>query len=72
MNWHIKKDESFPYWFVMYLTLEMLNIIDYLHKCKIIHAKIKPDNLLIDKLPDSYTLTNMYLKPLLGAGHVNE
>ena len=43
----------FPYWFVLYLTLEMLNIIDYLHKCKIIHADVKADNFLINQLPDS-------------------
>ncbi len=48
-----KKEEQFPYWFVLYLTLEMLNILDYLHKCQIIHADIKPDNFLINKLPDS-------------------
>jgi checkpoint serine/threonine-protein kinase len=38
---------------VLYLTLEMLNIINYLHKCQIIHADIKADNLLINQLPSS-------------------
>jgi len=52
INYHVSKEECFPYWFVLYLTLEMLNIVDYLHKCKIIHADIKADNFLIDKLPD--------------------
>ena len=31
----------------------MLNILNYLHECKILHADIKPDNFLIDALPDS-------------------
>ena len=53
MNYHIKINEVFPYWFVLYLTLEMLMIIQYLHKCGIIHTDIKPDNLLINQLPDS-------------------
>ena len=30
----------------------MLNILDYLHKCKILHADIKPDNFLVDALPN--------------------
>lgn len=53
INYHVYKEEQFPYWFVLYLTLEMLHILDYLHKCKIIHADIKADNFLINKLPSS-------------------
>lgn len=53
INYHVKNDLNFPYWFVIYLTLEMLNILDYLHKCKILHADIKADNFLVDKLPNS-------------------
>jgi checkpoint serine/threonine-protein kinase len=45
--------EPFPYWFVLYLTLEMLYMLSYLHKCKILHADIKVDNILINKLPES-------------------
>ncbi len=51
INYHITRDEPFPYWFVLYLTLEMLHVLNYLHKCQIIHADIKVDNLLIDTLP---------------------
>lgn len=53
INYHVQREEVFPYWFVLYLTLEMLNILDYLHKCKIIHADIKADNLLVNMLPNS-------------------
>jgi len=31
----------------------MLNILEYLHKCKILHADIKIDNFIVDKLPDT-------------------
>ena len=33
----------------MYFTIEMLNILEKLHKSQIIHGDIKPDNFLIQR-----------------------
>lgn len=35
---------------VMHFTSQILNMIDHLHKCQIIHADIKPDNFLLMKM----------------------
>ncbi len=58
INYHLSYNETFPYWFVLHLTLEMLYILSYLHKCKILHADIKVDNILVNTLPDSAEFFN--------------
>lgn len=37
---------------VMLVTCQILNIVHHLHKCKIIHADIKPDNFLVTSMID--------------------
>jgi checkpoint serine/threonine-protein kinase len=51
VNYHVQTNQHIPYWFVIYLTIELLSIINGLHKCKIIHADVKPDNIMVDQLP---------------------
>ncbi|XP_043663490.1 uncharacterized protein LOC122626937 isoform X2 [Vespula pensylvanica] len=35
----------------IFFTIEMLQIVEHLHKCQIIHGDIKPDNFLFMRLP---------------------
>ena len=35
---------------LLYYTLELVNIVDVLHNCGIIHADIKPDNIMLRDL----------------------
>lgn len=52
-NLHKQKAGKLKEGLVIYLTLQMLQIIQTLHQIKIIHADIKPDNFLVFVLPDN-------------------
>lgn len=34
----------------VFFTIEMIQIVEHLHKCQIIHGDIKPDNFLLMRL----------------------
>ncbi|KAL4240250.1 protein kinase [Mactra antiquata] len=36
---------------MVYMTIELLHIIEHVHKCQIIHGDIKPDNFLVLQFP---------------------
>lgn len=42
-----KQEKQFPKSLVAYYSLELIQIIQQIHKCQIIHADLKPDNVLI-------------------------
>jgi serine/threonine protein kinase len=42
-----KADKTFPKALTVYFTLELLQIVQQIHKQLIIHADLKPDNVLV-------------------------
>ncbi|CAH1793208.1 unnamed protein product [Owenia fusiformis] len=66
VNLHKKAGKQIEEPLVMYLTIELLHIIEKLHKCNIIHGDIKPDNFLVMDIPqlddDVFVEENKVLK----------
>ncbi|RZF33630.1 hypothetical protein LSTR_LSTR007008 [Laodelphax striatellus] len=48
------------------LSIQLFDIVDHLHKCKIIHGDIKPDNFVLFYLPttDSQNIDRVAYQPL--------
>lgn len=45
------KGSGVPECLVLYLALELITAVDQVHTCGVIHADIKPDNVLVQDLP---------------------
>ncbi|XP_030833480.1 checkpoint serine/threonine-protein kinase bub1 [Strongylocentrotus purpuratus] len=43
-----KKDLSHSEDWVMFFAIKILQVVEYMHRCKIIHGDVKPDNFLIN------------------------
>ncbi|XP_022241979.1 mitotic checkpoint serine/threonine-protein kinase BUB1-like isoform X2 [Limulus polyphemus] len=46
-NFYKKQGQTVPESLVMYLTLEMLLIMDQVHRSNIVHGDVKPDNFMV-------------------------
>ncbi|KAG1654450.1 Mitotic checkpoint serine/threonine-protein kinase BUB1 [Nymphon striatum] len=51
VNFYSSKSGMVPIEFVIFLTIQILYILENLHLCNIIHADIKPDNIMITSIP---------------------
>ncbi|GAB6021688.1 protein kinase [Chamberlinius hualienensis] len=51
VNQYKLSHKNMPEVLVIYLTIELLNIIEQIHACNIIHGDVKPDNILIMGMP---------------------
>ncbi|CAF1181829.1 unnamed protein product, partial [Didymodactylos carnosus] len=50
-NYHISRDRRIPFYYQLYYSIEMLNIFQHMHKLRIIHCDVKPDNFMVLQCP---------------------
>lgn len=51
VNGYKKAGQVLPEEIVVFFMIEVISIIEALHKCRIIHADVKPDNFLVRDVP---------------------
>jgi len=44
------RGEKLEEWFVAILAIQLIDVVDQMHRCQVIHADLKPDNVLITQL----------------------
>ena len=44
----------------MFFMIEILSILEAVHSCNIIHADIKPDNFVIQTIPECKTTSDLF------------
>jgi len=45
-----RRRQKLEEWFVAVLTIHLIDIVEQMHRCQIIHADFKPDNVLVTQL----------------------
>jgi len=45
-----RRGEKLEEWFVAILAIHLIDIVCQMHRCHIIHADFKPDNILVTQL----------------------
>ncbi|CAF1643414.1 unnamed protein product [Adineta ricciae] len=54
-NYHISRDRYVPLCYQLYYSIEMLRIFDYMHRLRIIHCDVKPDNFMVLHCPTAFS-----------------
>ncbi|CAF1573672.1 unnamed protein product [Rotaria sordida] len=54
-NYHISRDRYVPLCYQLYYSIEMLRIFDYMHRLRIIHCDVKPDNFMVLHCPTIFS-----------------
>ncbi|CAF1324532.1 unnamed protein product [Adineta steineri] len=63
-NYHISRDRYVPLCYQLYYSIEMLRIFDYMHRLRIIHCDVKPDNFMVLHCPTTFSTKKASCAPI--------